>query len=113
MSNDASNLPEGSPRAWTVAGCAFAFMVGFSLAIPAIEGLSLMPTGYRLGAGQTDVEMSGDFEVAADPRSSIVEKNRSNPCFDCAASRQPVPPESSPFLVAPVRGAAPGDGVEV
>ena len=91
------------PRSWMVAGLAFAFLVGVSLSIPLVNGLSLAPTGY-------------DEAVTAvrDGRAqSSIEKNVDGPCLNCAVSRERVPAQASPFVVDPQVAFRGSEGGEV
>jgi hypothetical protein len=106
-SNDVIDVPRYS-HAWMAASFAFAFLVGFSLSIPLLEGVGLQPTGY-------DQVVSPSAESADDSGSaeSVVEMNQPAPCLTCAASEERVAAEESPFAIDPVAGDFGPHGIEV
>src|SRR5690606_31841430 len=58
-----TNNKQQVPRSWLVASLAFAFLVGVSLSIPLLHGMSLSPTGYDQAV------------VASQQAQSVIEKN--------------------------------------
>ena len=106
-SNDVIDVPRYS-HAWMAASFAFAFLVGFSLSIPLLEGVGLQPTGYDqvLSPSVAPAEVSRSAE-------SVVEMNQPAPCLTCAASEERVPTERSPFAIDPVAGDFGPAGIEV
>jgi hypothetical protein len=97
-SNDVIDVPRYS-HAWMAASFAFAFLVGFSLSIPLLEGVGPQPTGYD--------------QVLSPSAESVVEMNQPGPCLTCAASEERVPAEGSPFAIDPVAGDFGPAGIEV
>jgi hypothetical protein len=106
-SNDVIDVPRYS-QSWMAASFAFAFLVGFSLSIPLLEGLSRQPTGYdeAFSRSVAPADVSGSAE-------SIVEMNQPAPCLTCAASEERVPAEGSPYAIDPVAGEFGPAGIEV
>jgi hypothetical protein len=90
------------PGSWMAASFAFAFLVGVSLSIPLLNGMTLAPTGYD--------------HVVSDAQShgqSFVEKTETGTCQYCAVSKEGVPAETSPSDVDPLVAFRESAGVEV
>lgn len=97
MTNDNQQVP----RSWLVASLAFAFLVGVSLSIPLLHGMSLSPTGYDQAV------------VASQQAQSVIEKNYAGTCHDCAAPDKNVPADASPSGADPHIGLRQSEGIEV
>lgn len=90
------------PGSWMAASFAFAFLVGISLSIPLLNGMTLAPTGYD--------------RVVSDPQlrgQSFVEKTETQPCTYCAVSQEGEPAQTSPSDVDPLVAFRESAGVEV